>query len=764
MTNFEKLQTFIHEDEVKSLIVQLLGIDLNTRFSTDCYSQNVLFEFKYETGVKKPSVLAQCLYYLNYLKNHGEHIPPFTALINKDECAVFLTDTLKEGYEKDNLFVTGSPSTPSSASIDEAKKYYDTLYFYSEIENDDDLNSVISVLKDLLHNKRIVADKIKASNVKRAYKGYIRQLGDYIINQSASNGVFEFRADAIGKASIQNQDLQGNYTISFQFDNGSKIISNISGVAYDSYWKQWKRITDEQEANNVFKTIYDLLGMSDRRTKGQFYTPTSLAKEAWKRLTEKIGSNFWLDGSWRIWDCCAGTGNLEYDVIPETVMQYLYLSTLDIEEVDQLNSKFPLAKKIFQYDFLNNHPNSYPQCLKDDLENPNLKWLILINPPYAEAQGVTEIQSGVASSNVQQQMQYDNLGDAARDMFAQFLYRIEKELRNKYFLALFSPKKIISSKKYARFRNYFRPLYHGGFVVNAKEHFQCSGEWPIIFSLFDRRQGTQFDSEHWKNLNLGYDAFDKNCNITCVKNIKVYDKEREFRKMFDYIDFEQPIVRMPFLSSAIQLSTTRTYNNPLVTESFIATMQFIGSNLQQQDRCFIASGIINNNHNNVVINTNNYIKCLTGFGLFKSIDLNWFNKEDVMELPSRELTEEEVYDCVLYGLLSKSNQTATYRFSSGEIITNKLNPMDETLFDFSKCSELGKQVFALLKDYLENKVNYKNINTRFGKGKFLGLYQYQMDPDADHLDCFGIKYSSDFNDKIEELRQRVSLLAEEVCF
>ena len=764
---FEALKNTTREDEVKALFLTELNIPLDMRYSIDCYTRNVLFEFKYEADVKKSVVLAQALYYLNTLFINGECIPIYVALINKKEVVIYETKTLKSIYEDSSIFILGSPSGPCQESITKASAVTNILYFYSELDEEEDLVVSINSLKDLLRSKKIIKDNIKITNVKRAYQGYVRQLGEYILEHSSSNGIYEFRADAIGKATIISETTTGNYIMDFQFDNGAKRFENISKVAYDSYWKQWNRIESEEEAKEVFKTIYDLLGICDRRTKGQFYTPKHLAEEAWKRIIAELGNDFWEDGTWRIWDCCAGTGNLEYDVLPESCMQYMYLSTLDIEEVDQLKQNFPVNRKIFQYNFLNDHNNKLPRNLKEDMANPNIKWLFLINPPYVEAQGETSVQSGTTQSNIQDIMKFEQLGNSAREMFSQFLYRIEKDFKNNYFLGLFCEVKLIVSSKFEAFRKFWKPLFKGGFVCNATEHFQCKGakQWPIIFSLFDRRGRNDVDiwSDYWEGLNLSYDVIDKQNNIIGEKRFRVYNKVTNFRNVFPE-NSKNLIKRIPLVSSGIQKSTGNIYMPPYAPSDFLASMSFISSDFQQQNRCYIVSGIVNTNHNTIFITKENYKDVLTAFALYKAPNFTWLTNKDSFKIYNRELSLEEQWDCILYSLVCSSNQTATYKFDSGEIITNELNPLNFDLFDFSRCSELGKNVFNKLKEYLELQVNYKNLNTTFGKGRFMGLYQYQMEPKNNIKDCFNIKFDNEFKKLIEELRKRVETLSLELCF
>lgn len=73
--------------------------------------------------------------------------------------------------------------------------------------------------------------------------------------------------------------------------------------------------------------------------------------------------------------------------------------------------------------------------------SPALKWVILINPPFAESQqgGVKgSNKTSVSTTRLQVKMHADNLGETSRELFAQFLYRIQREFRSRHaWLGLF---------------------------------------------------------------------------------------------------------------------------------------------------------------------------------------------------------------------------------------------------------------------------------------------------------------------------------------
>ena len=734
---YEILKSKKTEDEVKVFYLSLIELPLRMPKGIDNYSENILFEFKYDKNIRNtPAVLAQALYYCNALFVDGEHIPSFIALIDIDEVAIYETKIFEQIYEKNNLFSFGHASEPDEGVIDQAKQLIDILYWYSKINTPAELYGAVRTLKSINMHKKIVSQKITEYSVRRAYDEYVLALGDYLLQQSTSKGVFEFRADSIGKTKIVNKNLLGEYTIYFQFVNGARKIEHIKSDRYDSYWKKWIRIDSPDEAEETFKKIYDLLNLSDRRTKGQFYTPHDVAQKGWETIVETLGDGFWRDGSWRIWDCCAGTGNLQSGIIPTEAHQYMYLSTLDIEEVDQLEEKFPMARNAFQFDFINdNFKRALPENIQNDMKDENIKWLFFINPPYVESQGKSKVASGVSVSNVQMAMNHGNLGDASRELYAQFVYNIESNFKKKYYIGLFSNAKFISSKKFENFRKFWNPIFVNGFVINSKEHFHCDGAWPLLFSLFNCQTENVTETNSWNSISMNYQVLDADMEVNGTKKFQVYDDSRNFRNYLPVPSRNQgPQIKAPLITSGFNLVApdAKKYCPALVPAGFVATMVFIGQELQQQNRCFLASGVVNTNHNNVYLTKTNYWKTLIAFALYKAPQVTWLENRDFVQTPSRELTKTEESDCVLYALLSPSNNTATFKFDDGSSIINELNPLDDQMFNFDECSDTGKKAYQQMKNYLETVVDYKKLKTPFGVGKFLGFYQYQTISDVNH--------------------------------
>ena len=106
-----------------------------------------------------------------------------------------------------------------------------------------------------------------------------------------------------------------------------------------------------------------------------------------------------------------------------------------------------LKNHVFQLDFLNDDFSKLPQSLQDIINNPEKrkKLVIYINPPYAEAPNRNfnkDGKVGVEQSYVNNKYSI-LLGQGNRELFAQFLIRINKEISG-CIIGQFSKLKILS--------------------------------------------------------------------------------------------------------------------------------------------------------------------------------------------------------------------------------------------------------------------------------------------------------------------------------
>lgn len=252
---------------------------------------------------------------------------------------------------------------------------------------------------------------------------------------------------------------------------------------------------------------------------GEFYTPLPFAERAIVYLGRVIGPQWWTTGRYRLWDMAAGTGNLEY-VLPPEAQRYCYLSTLSAEETAYCKKMFPGAS-VFQYDYLNDDVDfmeyagleamgvrkKLPARLREDLENPGLRWIILLNPPYSGMRGQagqpgSESQeeaenppiaygrrTWATTTKIQELMMAVGLGQASRDLPSQFLYRIHRDFAGKEaYLGLLSRLGYLTAAHNEGIRDvFFRYRYEKGFLFSSMNFKGCKHKFPYGFLVWNMR-------------------------------------------------------------------------------------------------------------------------------------------------------------------------------------------------------------------------------------------------------------------------------------
>ena len=217
--------------------------------------------------------------------------------------------------------------------------------------------------------------------------------------------------------------------------NQFKILYNM---------REYSRLEQKQITAITDRLIED----TDRRRKGDFYTPSIWVDEAHKLLDKNLGEN-WRE-EYMVWDCAWGTGNLTRDY----QFADLYCSTLQQEDLN-IATRYNKNAVKFQYDFLNDDVEEMDEVLEycrfgmieqaneelfktklyknaagliDGLlginGKPKKKLLFLINPPYGTAKnGGSDSMSkaGIAMTKINSKMLDDEIGASAQQLYAQFI-------------------------------------------------------------------------------------------------------------------------------------------------------------------------------------------------------------------------------------------------------------------------------------------------------------------------------------------------------
>ena len=263
--------------------------------------------------------------------------------------------------------------------------------------------------------------------------------------------------------------------------------------AYNEFWNKYQR-PPKQEYWDFPIERRDLLVPQDvRERKGSYFTPRLWVELSQQYLAEHFGDN-WQE-EYYVWDCAAGTGNLLYGLSEK---YRIFASTLDEADVRVMKERATnganlLPEHIFQFDFLNDEfdcgklPKALQNIIQD--EEKRKKLIIYINPPYAEASNSRTItKTGSNRTGVSHSMIYTKygtiMGSSKKELFAQFLMRIYRELPL-VKIAEFSTLKILQSSSSQKFRSTYRAKLEKIFIVPADTFDNVRGQFPIGFKIWD---------------------------------------------------------------------------------------------------------------------------------------------------------------------------------------------------------------------------------------------------------------------------------------
>ena len=606
---------------------------------------------KMDSRFIRSKVIAQVLFYLKRFENEGMTLPNVCLIGDIDECFCFHTNDILSYLDED----VDWSLAPSSAG--------ECTDLVMKIAEDENINPYIFVIDENFSFKE-VADKIKslADNVQR----YVR-----VTEHNISN-IFDYFCKKVVKDAkkIQANDLVAifmgvitdgdNY---FQHPTKKNVLVckdkqiAIKGDGFQSFFSYFNRNYTPQEKNKFAEISDRLIEDTNRRNKGEFYTPTLFVDYAHKMIAEQFGED-WKE-KFVVWDNCSGTKNLTRDYY----FKELYCSTLENAEL-AISERYNKEATSFQFDFLNDSLDKLPQGLKDALEQ-NKPIIFFINPPYAMASNRNETsKKGVAKTMINEQMLADKIGGCSQNLYAQFLYRIMmiKEQYNltNVHIALFSPTNWLCGKSFKHFRvDFFKHFsFNNGVLFNAGHFADVAANWGISFSLW----------------NSGVNADKNNFNYTLIDNI-----DGEIQVVGEKIayniddsetasDWTKETIKGLKTFDVVNLSSgicvrDKDNNRGKNFENAFGFINNGGNSVCQNSQTVALFTSAYGNGNGFGINESNFTRCTALFSARKLIDSNWTNAEDEYFAPNtdNEHWNEFVNDSIVYSLFSAFSQQSSLR-------------------------------------------------------------------------------------------------------
>ena len=470
---------------------------------------------------------------------------------------------------------------------------YDRDFFLAELNIDD--NGTVEITDDKIVNKDF-----------------------YITFRATENTPYQLVRNV-------NRGLFNNFSFGFKKD-GLKH--------YTDFWKRYKRPPQNEYWDYIVERVDLLVPQDVRERKGSYFTPQIWVELSQQYLAKVLGEN-WQD-EYYIWDCCAGTGNMEVGL---TNKYNVWASTIDQQDVDVMRERIRnganlLDNHIFQFDFLNDDFSKCPQGLQDIINDPQKrrKLVIYINPPYAEAAsketvvGTGNNKTDVAVLHKTYSKYLDKIGIAGRELFAQFFIRIYCEIPD-CILAEFSTLKILQAPNFEVFRQNFQAKVLNAFLVPANTFDNVKGKFPIGFFIWNCAEKEVF-------CGINSDVYDENANTMGTKSLFV---ETNRKSITDW------------------LVETRNNQNP----NHIAFMACFGSDFQHNNYNYIVNEKSQLPHpRGSWIIPNNLIEACIYLSVRQCIEATWLNDRDQFLFPNDGWKKDSEFqtNCLIYALFHGQNK------------------------------------------------------------------------------------------------------------
>lgn len=659
------------EEDVKDAYIKALGLRGVSKNLIDIQTDEVWFEAK---AVSTPSIVmfAQLMFYIRAAKKRGEAIPAFLSVIDRDKAAMMPTDKALPMLDDKSIAWPKSGSQAGKELATQIAPYVQAHIVEYTIAHDE--AAFIKAVKDAIRERRIIRTPITPDNLRQVFDRWVALVGSELGVKNEADFAVLFFADIMHDGTSEAmRNLPARLLMTAAgptFLLRGQTYDLASRRGYDNFWAIYHRPPEQKHRHYLLERRDSLLPVDEQKFKGAYYTPLHIVDKAYDQLVATLGPN-WQD-RYLVWDMCAGVGNLE---AKHSNLRNVFMSTLDEADVTIMKSNPAFAgATIFQYDYLNDDVTDFgeidyslsdkvPQVLRQAIADARAgdkgakPILVLINPPYAEAMNVenvsgsggsnAELKKGVSKTRLSHSM--SDLGYAARELFAQFLHRIQMELPGST-LAMFSTLKYVNAPNFVAFRERWTAKYLSGFVVHSKAFDGLTGNFPIGFLIWD----------------LG-----KTEPATCAQTIALDRSgeivaEKAFYRVLPRPPLAEWIVRprsnstlaLPLKNALTPTTSTKDVRGDRWANGAIGSMIVFGNDVQHgnQGTALLSSGY--GNAGAFFVTQENLQRAAIIFAVRMLHPHDWKNHNDQFLQPSQPLSEQFNSDCLVWMLFNGKNLTA----------------------------------------------------------------------------------------------------------
>ena len=662
MSLYTQLQQARSEEDVKDAYIKALGLKGYTKGLIDIQTNEIWFEAKDTGKYSSYAMFTQLLHYVQVALDKGESVPPFLAVIDTEKAALMKSTDVLPFLAKKTVKWGKSASQYTQEALDEISAHIGTYFVSFKIATHEE--EFISTVKAAIKSGDIIRTQITPDNLKQVFDKWVAMIGREINGIDPEDYALLFFADIMHDGTVSTH---ANLPAELLHKNGAPVFS-LAGKNYElgnkegyrRFWAIYHRPPKSEYRDYLLERRDSLIPLDERSFKGAYYTPLHVVDKAYDKLAETLGKNWQRE--YIVWDMCCGVGNLE---VKHSNPRNIYMSTLDQADVDVMKAtKTCVAAHRFQYGYLNDDindsgqidyslSNKVPQGLRDAIA-AGKKILVLINPPYGETgSGIgkgDKNKKGVEQTRINATM--TDVGYASKELFAQFLARIAKELPTAT-LAMFSTLKYLNAPNFEKFRHTWNADYQGGFIVHSKAFDGLTGDFPIGFLIWKTSQDAKKKTPITE---ITAEVLDKKARQMGEKKFYNLPSSTYLNVWMDKSETNDELA-LP-LSNAITVSS-----NPRLKKSCTNMKGFLfaGNNDFQNapTGTLISSSIYTGrNGGGVYITDGNLWQAAVVFAVRLLVRHTWINHNDQFLQPTAPLTDEFKTDCLLWMLFHGKNLTA----------------------------------------------------------------------------------------------------------